>query len=116
LTVDRAAALRNVTRIVDGHVHVIVRAKPRSKREGVELAELAGDDDNSALVVRVRAPPVEGAANERIVEVLAAVLQVRKRDVTIVRGEASREKDVQVRGMSVDDVVTRLAAALVAPE
>lgn len=102
--------VRKLVRVVDGHARFVVRAKPRSKREGVELAAAPAP----CVVVRVRAPPVEGAANAAIVAVLADVLQVRKGDVSIVRGETSREKDVEVRGLALDDVVTRLAAAIAA--
>ncbi len=99
--------VRKLVRVVDGHVRVVVRAKPRSKREGVELV----DAPAPAIVIRVRARPVEGAANEAIVEVLADALHVRKSDVTIVRGDAAREKDVEVRGLTLVDVVARLVAA-----
>ena len=105
---DATAQVAAHVRVVDGVVRVVVRAKPRSKREGLELVSGA----SGALVVRVRAPPVEGAANERIVAVLADVLGARKSDVRIARGEAARDKDVEVRGVPVDAVIARLAEAV----
>ena len=71
-----------------------VRVQPRSSRAGVDGVH--GD----ALRVRVNAPPVEGAANEAVVEVLAKALRVPKRAVTIVRGATSRSKVVEVRGVT----------------
>jgi len=61
------------------------------------------------LKIRLAAPPVDGAANERLVTLLAAELGVLKRAVRIVSGASSRNKVVQVDGISAD-VVERLAA------
>ena len=97
--------MARAVRLVDGHVRVAVRTKPRSKTEGI-------DDGDHEIVVRVRAAPVEGAANERLIEVLAGVLTIAKRNVTIVRGASARHKELEVRGLSLDEVVTKLAAAL----
>jgi uncharacterized protein (TIGR00251 family) len=75
-------------------VRFAVRVQPRSSREGVDGVH--GD----ALRVRVNAAPVEGAANEAVVEVLAKALRVPKRAVTIVGGAAARSKVVEVRGVT----------------
>jgi len=71
-----------------------VRVIPRAARAGI-----AGTRGN-ALLVRLTAPPVEGAANEQLVEVLAKVLDVPKHAVTIIAGERNRLKRVQVRGVT----------------
>ena len=71
-----------------------VRVIPRAARAGI-----AGTRDN-ALLVRLTAPPVEGAANEQLIEVLAKALEVSKHAVTIIAGERNRLKRVQVRGVS----------------
>ena len=75
-----------------------VRVQPRSSRTGVE--GLHGD----ALKVRVNAPPVDGAANEAVVEALAEALGVPRRAVRIVAGESSRTKVVEVDGVSAEAV------------
>jgi uncharacterized protein (TIGR00251 family) len=90
-------------RVVDGTVRLAVRAKPRSRKEGVE-------DGDTELVVRVRAPPVDGAANERVIEVLATALAIPQRDVVLVRGDSARHKELEVRGLSLDEVVVRLTS------
>ena len=77
----------------DGAVRFAVRVQPRSSRTGVEGVH--GD----ALKVRVNAPPVDGAANEAVVEVLAEALGVPRRMVRIVAGESSRSKVVEVTGV-----------------
>lgn len=80
-------------KVVDGTVRLAAQVKPRSSREGVARAA------DGTLVVRVRAAPVEGEANARLVEVVAAALGVRKSDVVVVRGAASRHKELAVSGL-----------------
>jgi uncharacterized protein (TIGR00251 family) len=77
---------------------VVIRVIPRARK-----TEIAGERDG-ALVVRVAAPPVEGAANEALVEFLAAKLCVPKRAVRIVAGERGRVKRVAVDGVTDDDI------------
>jgi uncharacterized protein (TIGR00251 family) len=83
-------------------VFIDVRVIPRAARPG-----LAGTR-NGALLVRLKAPPVEGAANAELVQVLAEALGVPKRQVTIVAGERSRLKRVRVEGITADRAAERL--------
>jgi hypothetical protein len=85
-------------------VVITVRVIPRAGRSGV-----AGTRDG-ALLVRLAAPPVEGAANAELIEVMAAVLRVPKRAVTILAGERARLKRVRVEGVTED--VVRAACRL----
>ncbi len=85
----------------DGVV-ITVRVIPRAARSGV-----AGTRGR-ALLVRLQAPPVEGAANEALVEVLAGALQVPKRAVSIVAGDRSRQKRVRVVGIDAATAARRL--------
>ena len=71
-------------------IHVI----PRARR-----TEVAGERDG-ALLVRLAAPPVEGAANDALIEFLAAALRLPRRDIRIVSGEHSRRKRVAISGMT----------------
>ncbi len=82
----------------DGAVRFAIRVQPRSSRPGVD--GLHGD----ALKVRVGAAPVDGAANEAVVEVLASALGVPRRAVRIVVGDSSRSKVVEVAGIAVQAV------------
>jgi len=85
-----------------GGVLIDVRVIPRAGRSGI-----AGTR-GGALLVRLNAPPVEGAANAELIEVLAKTLGVAKRAVTIASGDRSRQKRVQVTGISIADARTRL--------
>jgi len=83
-----------MTSDVPGGVILSVRVIPRSARSG-----LAGTRDG-ALLVRLAAPPVDGAANAELVEVLAKALRVAKRAISIVSGERGRLKRVRVEGVT----------------
>ena len=84
---------------------IAVRVIPRAGKSG--LAGRRGD----AYVVRVTAPPVEGAANAELVEVLAEALGVPRRQVAIVGGERSRQKSVRVSGIDAATLQSRLTAS-----
>ena len=54
------------------------------------------------------AAPVDGAANEALVVLLAERLGVSKRQVVVVRGAKSRQKVVEVVGLNLEDIRQRL--------
>jgi uncharacterized protein (TIGR00251 family) len=58
----------------------------------------------AALKVRLQAPPVEGAANEALVSLLAERLRVPRRSVSVVAGATSRAKTVEIVGTTEDEV------------
>jgi hypothetical protein len=87
--------------IPDGVV-IRVRVIPRAARSG--LAGTRGD----ALLVRLQSPPVEGAANEELIEVMARALQVPRRAVSIVSGDRSRQKRVRVIGLDAVTAASRV--------
>ena len=70
-------------------------------------SEVAGMRDG-AVVIRLAAAPVDGAANAELIDVLARALRIPKRDVTIVSGERSRNKRVRIAGMNASLVLDRL--------
>jgi uncharacterized protein (TIGR00251 family) len=88
-----------------GGVVIDVRVIPRASKAG-----LAGTRDD-ALLVRLKAPPVEGAANDELIELIAGVLEVPRRSVRIVAGERARLKRVRVDGLSVTDAARALGLA-----
>lgn len=79
-----------------------IRLSPRASRE-----EIAGERDG-VLLVRVTAPPVDGAANEALVRLLAKQLRVAKGAVQIVSGDTSRTKTVEVDGLDEAELRRRL--------
>ena len=81
-----------------GTVRFQVRVQPRASRN-----EISGVHAG-ALRVRLHAPPVDGAANEALVDFIADRLDVARRDVRIVAGVTSRTKTVEVAGVASSDV------------
>jgi uncharacterized protein len=62
---------------------------------GAKRTEAAGTHGDS-LKFRLAAPPVDGKANAELVRFLADAFDVPQRQVTIVRGETSRQKSVRI--------------------
>ena len=86
-----------------------VRVQPGAKASQiVGLAE-------GVLRLRIAAPPVEGKANKAVEELLAAALDVPKSRVRLVRGTSSRDKVVEVDGLSEEEVLKRLSQGSGAP-
>lgn len=86
----------------DDAVSFEVRVIPRSSR-----SEIVGEF-NGALKVRLAAPPVEGAANDELVRLLAKEICVSRSDVEIVSGHSSRTKRVRVKNSDVGRIGTIL--------
>jgi uncharacterized protein (TIGR00251 family) len=85
----------------DGHLLVICHVTPRSQRE--RLACVGGK-----LRVWLHAPPVEGAANEALIELFARLLNLPRRALTLERGATTRLKTVAVEGLSAEELRRRL--------
>ncbi|MBF0447643.1 MAG: YggU family protein [Magnetococcales bacterium] len=71
-----------------------VRVQPRAS-----VAKIVGLQEDR-LKVALTAPPVDGAANKGLCQLLAKELGVARGQITIVRGEKSREKQISVAGAS----------------
>lgn len=84
-----------------------VSVVPNAKRSGADGLH------DSALRVRLAAPPVDGKANDTLVTWLAGELGLPRRQVTLVRGQSARRKWLALDG-SADDIVgavTRLVTS-----
>ena len=79
-----------------------IKAIPNAPRH--EIVGWLGD----ALKVKIHAPPLEGRANAALCEFLADRIGVPRRTVTVLRGDTSRQKVVQIEGMALSEVRTRL--------
>lgn len=86
-------------------VRFSVRVQPRASR-----TELAGSH-GEAVKVRLQAVPVDGAANEALIDFLSELFAVPSRDVRIVTGAQSRSKLVEIVGRSADDARRILTAS-----
>ena len=82
-----------------------VKLQPRASTN--EIGEPLGDE----LRVKVMAPPVDSAANEALVRLLAERLDCSRSQVELVRGQTSRHKVVKVHGLTAEVVAAKLAPA-----
>lgn len=90
----------------DDGVVIDVRVIPRAGRSA-----LAGTRDD-AVLVRLGAAPVDGAANAELVDVLAAAFSVPRRQVSLVSGDRSRHKRVRITGVTASQVAAVVAAVV----
>lgn len=71
---------------------IAVRATPRASKSAL----LPGTAEHFAA--RIAAPPVEGAANAAVIELVARTFGVAKRDVTLIAGDTARVKRLSIAG------------------
>lgn len=86
-------------------VRVRLRVAPGAARD-----EIVGRH-GAAWKVRVAAPPERGAANGAVVRLVARALELDRRAVTLVSGHGSRDKMVEVAGLTAAEVERRLGSA-----
>jgi uncharacterized protein (TIGR00251 family) len=89
--------------IAGNSISFLVRVQPRASKD-----EIAGEM-GGALKVRLRAPAVEDRANEALVEFLAELLKTSRSAVSILSGERSRVKRIEVRGVTRQQILNLLA-------
>ncbi len=83
-------------------VWLSVKLQPRASKN--EIGEALGNE----LKIKVTAPPVDAAANEALVRLLAEVLDCPRGVVQLARGHTSRHKQLVVRGMTAEAVAAKL--------
>lgn len=83
-------------------VTLAIKLQPRASKN--EIGEAGG----SELRIRVTAPPVDAAANEALLRLLADTLDSPRSKVELLRGHTSRQKVVKVYGMKAAEVLTHL--------
>ena len=92
-----------ISQTPDG-VQIDIRVIPRARK-----TQISGER-GGALVIRVAAPPVDGAANDAVIEFLAKALSVPRRAIRIVAGERTPIKRIAVDGVALDGVRALLRA------
>lgn len=79
-----------------------VQVQPRSSRN-----QVVGEQDGR-LKIKLTAPPVEGEANQALVDFLAQLLRIPKKDIKLLKGESSRHKLIEIRGISKQELIDKL--------
>ena len=79
-----------------------IRVVPRARR--TEFSGRRGD----AILVRLAAPPVDGAANEALIAFLSEHLGIPQRRIVIARGASGRDKTIAIDGLTPAEIARRL--------
>lgn len=82
------------------------RISPKSKRNSIR--RLCDD----ALLISLKAPPVDGKANEELVKFLSKLFDLRRSEITIERGHTSKNKLIKLSGISKEEVINRIKTFL----
>lgn len=80
--------------VTKGGVRLHLFIQPKSSKN-----EVVGPH-NGLLKIKITAPPIDGRANEGLIEFLSDYFDIPKRDIVIVRGETGRTKTVELLGVS----------------
>jgi uncharacterized protein len=82
-------------------MRIDVRVFPRSGKNLIEW-------EDGGLKVRLTAPPVDGAANDALITLLAQCLGLHKRDIQIVHGKTGRHKIIEISGMTAETIEKKI--------
>jgi uncharacterized protein (TIGR00251 family) len=92
---------------IAGGVTFAVKVHPRARKHAI--TGTVGD----ALKLALTAPPVEGRANQAVIDFFADLFAIPRSSVTIASGETSRNKIIRISGLSRSAVERHLRAALI---
>src|SRR2546427_12040566 len=92
-------------RVLPDGLLLSIKVQPRASANAV------GEQLGNELRIKVTAPPVDSAANEAVLRLLAERLDCARNQVELVRGHTSRHKLVKLRGLSTGIVLARLRPA-----
>jgi uncharacterized protein (TIGR00251 family) len=92
-----------------GGVRLAVKVQPRASAN--EICAPLG----SELKIKVTAPPVDAAANEALVKLLAEKLACARNRVELVRGHTSRHKTLLLHGFTPEEILRKLCGAVDEP-
>jgi uncharacterized protein len=90
--------LPNYLRDQAGGVLLSIKLQPRASKN--EIGQPLGGE----LRIKVTAPPVDAAANQALIELLADVLDCSRGQIELIRGHTSRHKLIRLTGFSVEEV------------
>lgn len=76
-----------------GGIVIEVKVEPRSSKKGI--SGLMGD----VVKVKLTAPPVDGAANEQLIEILSEATGIKRSAISIIRGASAKRKTIEIRGI-----------------
>ena len=81
----------------DGAIFFNVRAVPKSSKN-----EIVGEIDG-AVKIKIKAPPIDGAANAELIKLLSKTFGVSKSAIVIIGGETSKNKYLKIENLTAED-------------
>jgi uncharacterized protein (TIGR00251 family) len=90
-----------------------VRAQPGAKRNAI--LGVYGEAAEAQLRIALKAPPIEGRANEALIAFLAELFGLPRSEVSIAHGQSGRSKLVLLKALKTSDAQGRIRAALPRP-
>lgn len=87
---------------IKGGIRFEVKVQPRSAKNMI-AGEQAG-----RLKLKITAPPVEGEANKMLIHFLAQYLKLPKRNITIIKGDTSTHKLIEIQGITREEFLSQL--------
>ena len=98
--------------MIDDGVRFIVHRRVVERRtfDGAPPRDEIGEPLGAELRVKVTAPPVDAAANEAVIRLLAETCDCPRSQIQILRGQTSRHKMVKIYGAKAADVLAKLRA------
>jgi uncharacterized protein (TIGR00251 family) len=91
-------------RIQPNGILLAIKLQPRTSKN--EIGEPLGDE----LRIKVTAPPVDAAANQALIDLLAEALDCARNRIELIRGHTSRHKTVRLHGFTAEQVLKSLQA------
>lgn len=95
-------ALPTFIRAHPNGVYMAVKVQPRSSKNEI------GEELGGELKIKVTAPPVDAAANQALIQLLADILNVPRSAIQITRGNTSRHKTILISGTTPEAVAAKL--------
>ncbi len=87
-------------------IYLRVRLTPKAGRNEIVRRE------SDILHARVSAPPVDGAANRALLELLSDTLDIRKSSISLKSGATSRDKLIEIMDIETDSLWEKLERAI----
>jgi len=82
-------------------IRIEIKVQPRSSKN-----QVAGEQDG-ALKIKLTAPPVDGEANQALIKYLSTWLKIPKKNITLLKGETSRHKLVEIKGIDKNSLLKK---------
>lgn len=90
-----------------GSVILSVKVQPRSSKNKVILP----DDSSNFVKITITAPPVDSAANEKLIEFLSDILDCPKNAIQIIKGHTSRMKIIEIYGITISELIKKFSGS-----